>query len=100
VALAEIACGVWRGAFGCEFYSGELHRFGEEVQELYRAMNGNAKLEPIEPNLSLELTGDGRGHIAVAGRASAEFYSGTHLVFHFSLDQTQLPAIAAALLRI
>jgi hypothetical protein len=99
VARIEIACGVWRGAFRCEFYGGELHQFGEDVEQLYRALNGTAKLTPMEPNLCLELTGDGLGHIAVSGKAEAEFYTGTHLVFNFSLDQTQLPLIAAALLR-
>jgi hypothetical protein len=99
VARVEIACGVWKGAFKCEFYSGELHRFGEEIQQLYRTLDGTAKLSPTEPNLTLELTGDGKGHIAVSGRAAAEFYTGTHLVFKFPLDQTQLPAIAGALLR-
>lgn len=99
VAHVEVACGVWRGAFECEFYDDELHRFGEEIQQLYRALNGTAGLIPIEPNLELKLTGDGKGHIAVTGRAVAEFRTSTYLIFEFSLDQTQLPVIAAALLR-
>ena len=98
VAHVEIACGVWRGSFRCEFYDGELRKFGEQIQRLYRALEGTAKFTSVESNLSFELTGDGKGHIAVAGRAAAESYTGTHLVFNFSLDQTQLPPIAAALL--
>jgi hypothetical protein len=99
VAHVEVACGVWRGAFECEFYDGELRQFGKEIQQLYRTLDGTAMLTPIEPNLELKLTGDGKGHIAVAGKAVDEFHTGTHLVFNFSLDQTQLPAIAATLLR-
>jgi hypothetical protein len=86
VARIGVACGVWTGTFRCEFYGGELHQFGEEIQQLYRTLGGTAKLRPMEPNLTLELTGDGKGHIAVAGKAVAEFYTGTHLVFNFSLD--------------
>lgn len=99
VAHIEVACGVWSGAFECEFHAGELHQFGEEIQQLYRTLDGTATLIPLEPNLELKLTGDGKGHIAVAGKAVAEWQTGTHLIFSFSLDQTQLPAIAAALIR-
>ncbi|MGA3237191.1 MAG: hypothetical protein ABSG03_12865 [Bryobacteraceae bacterium] len=52
----------------------------------------------MEPNLVLKMVGDGRGHISVEGKAQPEFYSGTYLVFRFSLDQTELPPIATALL--
>jgi len=99
VARVDVACGVWRGAFRCEFYAGELRRFGEEIQRLYRTLEGTARLQPVEANLQLELTGDGKGHIAVAGRAMPEFSHSGHLAFAFELDQTQLPPIAAALLR-
>jgi len=99
IAHVEVACDAWRGAFRCEFCAGELHQFGKEIQQLYRTLDGTAKLAPIEPNLELKLTGDGKGHITVAGKAVAQFHTGTYLIFNFSLDQTQLPAIAAALLR-
>ena len=98
-ARIDVACGVWSGTFECDFHAGELHQFGREIQQLYRALDGTAELTPIEPNLEVRLTGDGKGHIAVSGKAVAEFHMRTYLTFEFSLDQTQLPAIAAALLR-
>jgi hypothetical protein len=99
VGRIDVACGVWSGAFECDFHAGELHEFGREIQQLYHALDGTADLKPIEPNLEVRLTGDGKGHIAVSGKAIAEFHTRTYLTFEFSLDQTQLPAIAAALLR-
>ena len=83
---------MWSGAFECEFHAGELHQFGEETQQLYVTLDGTAKLMPMEPNLELKLTGDGKGPVVVAGKAVAEWHTGTHLIFNFSLDQTQLPA--------
>ena len=97
-AHVHIACDVWRGSFVCEFFGGELDRFGREIQQLYQSLSGSAVLNALEPNLTLQMVGDGRGHITVAGRAEAQFYSGTYLVFGFTLDQTELPAIAAALM--
>jgi hypothetical protein len=98
-AHVEVACGVWRGGFDCEFAADELYQFGREIERLYRSLDGTADLSPIEPKLELRLTGDGKGHIAVFGKAVAQFQTQTYLTFEFSLDQTQLPVIAAALLQ-
>jgi hypothetical protein len=100
VTNVEVVCGTWKGTFRWQFYKGELRRFGQEIQQLYRTLSGAANLVPMEPNLKLKVTGDGRGHITVEGRAEPEFYSGTYLVFTLSLDQTELPHIVAALLAI
>lgn len=94
----HVVCGTWKGSFHWDFYSGELHRFGEEVQQLYETLSGIAELDPLEPNLRLKMIGDGKGHIKVEGRAEPEFYTGTYLVFTVSLDQTDLPAIIASLM--
>jgi len=98
VTNVEVACGVWRGTFRWQFYQGELRRFARQVQELHRRLTGTATLEPMEPNLILKMVGDGKGHIAVEGRAEPEFCAGTYLVFTLALDQTELPPIATELL--
>ena len=76
---------------------GELSRFAQEVQDLHRHLHGNATLEPMEPNLTLCLAGDGKGHIEMSGMARNQFDTGTELTFRMELDQTYLPAIAKAL---
>ena len=97
VTTVEVACGVWKGAFEWQFHKGELRRFGQQVRELYRKLSGTATLEPWEPNLRLKMTGDGKGHINVEGKAEPEFNAATYLVFQIALDQTELPSIAAEL---
>jgi hypothetical protein len=94
----KVVCGIWRGEFRSQFYKGELGNFGEQIQRLHRELSGFASLEPMEPNLTLKMIGDGKGHITVEGRAAPEAYAGTYLTFRLLLDQTELPAIASALI--
>jgi hypothetical protein len=79
------------------FMEGELGRFAQEIRALHRDLAGTAELQPLEPNLILTLTGDGKGHIAVEGEATNHFERGTTLHFRFDIDQTFLPRIAEAL---
>jgi hypothetical protein len=96
-ASVQVRCGVWTGAFGAEFRAGELRTFANELEDLYRSLSGCARLNPIEPYLSLTFVGDGKGHITVAGKAQQEFDLDTYLTFRLALDQTDLPAIVRAL---
>jgi hypothetical protein len=98
IANVEVACGIWKGDFRWRFYNGELRRFAQQVNDLYRTLTGIANLEPMEPNLTLKMTGDGKGHVIVEGKAEPEYYAGTYLVFRIALDQTELPSIVAALM--
>lgn len=93
----EVRCDGWRGKFRASFMQGELSRFGQEVQSLHQHLDGKATLEPIEPNLTLSLSGDSKGHVEVSGVARNQFQTGTELTFQMELDQTYLPAIAKAL---
>ena len=93
----EVRCDGWRGKFGASFMQGELSRFAKQVQNLHKHLHGNATLEPMEPNLTLSLLGDGKGHVEVTGVAQNQFHTGTKLTFKMELDQTYLPAIAEAL---
>lgn len=97
-ANVRVASGIWSGGFRWEFHKGELHQFAEELDQLYRTLLGTAKLIPMEPNLELEMTGDGKGHITVKGQARAEFGTGTYLTFRLEVDQTELPIIVKSLL--
>jgi hypothetical protein len=96
-ADVRIACGIWQGVFRWQFYKGELQQFAHELDRLYQTLSGTAKLIPMEPNLELEMAGDGKGHVIVKGKACAEFGTGTYLVFRLELDQTELPTIVKSL---
>lgn len=96
----EVRCDGWRGKFGASFMQGELSRFAQQVQNLHRHLHGKAALEPMEPNLTLYLSGDGKGHVEVTGVARNQFHTETKLTFKMELDQSYLPAIAKALVNI
>lgn len=98
-ATIEVHCDGWAGSMkGC-FQAGELAGFAEEIRGLHRKLSGIAKLKPLEPNITLTLTGDGKGHITVEGFAQNNFASGTELTFRFMIDQTYLKGIADSLSR-
>jgi hypothetical protein len=96
-AEVEIRCDGWHGKFLASFMQGELSRFARELQILHEQLSGKAILAPLEPNLELSFTGDGKGHVEVKGIARNNFHTGTKLSFRLDLDQTYLLAIAKAL---
>jgi hypothetical protein len=97
ICNVTVACDVWSGAFRWNSYKGELHRFAEELNRLYQTLSGVAVLKPLEPNIHLEVRGDGKGHLIVEGKAVGHFASGAYLVFRLSIDQTDIPKIIQSL---
>jgi hypothetical protein len=96
-AEVMVQCDGFKGKFRANFAQGELSRFAGALDALYKKLEGEAVLAPLEPNLELSFIGDGKGHIEVKGTARAQFHTGTKLAFRFAIDQTYLPAIAAGL---
>jgi hypothetical protein len=92
----NVAVDVWRGTVPCGFQTGELRDFATQLERLYRDLRGVARLSPLDPYLNLEFIGDGRGHIQVNGKAQNRM-PGPVLTFDFQIEQTELPAIIAAL---
>jgi hypothetical protein len=83
-AKIKVQCDGWTGTINGVFHKGELYRFAQEVRALYQDLSGTARLEPLEPNVALTLTGDGKGHITVQGVARNRFETGTQLMFRFN----------------
>jgi hypothetical protein len=96
-ASVFVQAAVWSGKLRAEFIAGELRRFGLEIEQLYKELDGTAELRPIETFLQMTFKGDGRGHILVSGTACNRLGPRTRLEFEFELDQTQLPSITKAL---
>jgi hypothetical protein len=80
-----------------KFPERELAAFAQEVRRLHRDLLGTVRLRPIEPNIALTLTGDGKGHITVDGIAQNDCARGTRLTFRLTKDQTYLSGIADSL---
>src|SRR6266852_2264235 len=45
--------------------TGEIQAFGERCARLHSTLEGQARLDCMEPYLNVVLTGDSRGHVAV-----------------------------------
>jgi hypothetical protein len=93
----EIHCDGWRGQFKACFMHGELGDFARELRILHEKLAGKVALVPVEPNLEITFTGDGKGRISVDGIARNHFHTGTRLSFHFDIDQTFLPGLIRGL---
>jgi hypothetical protein len=93
-AEIQVHCDGWSGTAKWSFCKGELRAFADAVRRLYRDLSGIAELQPLEPNITLSLTGDGKGHINAEGEVRNNLPSGTALTFSFSIDQTYLMEIA------
>lgn len=96
-AQIRIVCDGMSGTTDAYLQPGELAKFAEEVRKLHRNLVGPAKLSPLEPNIVVEMIGDGRGHIRVKGSAQNDFSRKTSLNFEFTIDQTYLSEIAETL---
>jgi hypothetical protein len=92
-----IQAGGFKGNYAADFRNEELARFHAALVRLYAAQEGVAAFETMEGQLSLKLTRDRLGHIAVEGIAQDDAGIGNKLHFHFGIDQTYLPALIAEL---
>ena len=86
----SIKAGAFAGTFEASFLTGELEAFREQLMALYETLTGQAEFETLEGQLSLELKGDGLGHINLEGRAQDQAGIGNALSFELTCDQTQL----------
>ena len=93
-AEIKIRCDGWSGSANWSFYKGELRAFADAIRRLHRDLSGTAELQPMEPNITLSLNGDGKGHMNAEGEVRNNLSSGTALAFSFSIDQTYLMEIA------
>jgi hypothetical protein len=77
--------------------SESLQRFRDQLASLYRDLEGRAVLTNELEWFTIELTGDGRGHIEATGRLFDRPYGiyedSNSFRFRMGLDQTFLPAI-------
>jgi len=82
--------GSFSGSFDATFLTSELLGFRESVNSLYESLAGVARFATLEDQLTLELTGDGRGHVQLKGLAIDAPGIGNRLEFQIALDQGHL----------
>jgi hypothetical protein len=96
----EVKAGGFKGYFSASFLTGEMEAFREEAAKLYDSLTGQAKFRTLEEQLSLDLVGDGRGHIRLTGSAADQPGIGNTFAFAFTFDQTQLRSSVQSLTRL
>jgi hypothetical protein len=87
----EVSVQCFRGAVQPFLERSDLERLLLDVVPLYESLAGKAELAPLETQVSLTLSGNGRGAIKVSGSAASHAAFGSTLEFEFELDQTYLP---------
>ena len=86
----SLSVGAFRGSFQASFLTEEIVLFREGVAALYETLTGIARFIAMENQLFLELSGNGRGNIAIKGEARDQCGVGNRLEFELNIDQTQL----------
>ena len=79
------------------FLTGELVAFRDQLETLYRSLKGEAEFSTMEGQLSLSVSGNGRGEILVRGVALDAPGIGNRLEFQLELDQTYVQRTVAEL---
>lgn len=86
----QVNVGSFSGSFKAAFLTSELIEFREGLCSLYESLTGSARFATREEQLELNLTGDGKGHIALSGIATDAPGIGNRLEFRIDLDQGHL----------
>jgi hypothetical protein len=96
-ASVQIHVGGFDGRASGALRAEEFVDFRGEVLALHRSLRGRARFSTMEDWLSIEMTGDGRGHVEVRGHLQDDPGSITRLVFRLEVDQTHLSSVLTAL---
>jgi hypothetical protein len=100
----DLVGGPFQGSIIASSYEGgrAFCSFHQELLALYDTLSGEAHLPRSYENLRISLRGDGLGHVTVEVEADAVAgdFMDTRLTFNFRIDQTQLPAVIAAIERL
>lgn len=96
----EVKAGGFNGLFSASFLAGEIDEFHQDAANLYDSLTGQAKFRTLEEQLSIDLTGDGLGHILLTGNTGDRPAIGNTLAFAFNLDQTQLRSSVEGLAKV
>ncbi len=96
----RVAVGRFKGRVDAALRAEDFVGFLEEVRQLQKSLNGRADFTTLEGWLSVEMIGDGRGHLTVNCTLLDQPGIGNRLMFKLNMDQTHLPTVIAGLERI
>ena len=82
--------GAFSGQFTADLMTTDFELFKRDIKNLDKDFKGTAKLEPLEGQIIINVTGDGLGHFEVKCEATDQPGYGGTLSFSLSFDQTEL----------
>lgn len=88
----RVQAGGFEGKMNAAILTEDLERFLSQLRPLYETLSGSAEFGTMEDQLSLKLTGDGKGHIELHGEVADRPGIGNRLHFALQFDQSQLRA--------
>jgi hypothetical protein len=87
--------GAWVSTEGTIIHLGEVAGFLDGLLRLHKTLEGTACLDCIEPELKVQLQGDGKGHVDLTIHITPDQLVQRHR-FTDTIDQTFLPGIVAS----
>lgn len=87
-SLVTLKAGGFSGEFKCELRIDDFKNFKGELLVLYDELDGTALFETLEGQLTINIKGDGNGHLEANCSAMDFVGTGNKLDFEISFDQT------------
>ena len=81
-----VHAGAFSGSYDAAFLTEELVRFRGQLEALYSSLRGEAEFTTLEEQLSLRLTGNGRGEVLLRGAAMDIAGTGNRLEFQLTVN--------------
>lgn len=88
--VVEVNAGGFSGKLDAAFLTEDFVGFRDQLVVLYDSLKGEANFATLEGQLSIRVTGNGRGGLVVSGEALDQPGLGNKMLFEFALDQTSL----------
>jgi hypothetical protein len=85
-----VSVGAFSGEYAATFLTDELASFKVQLEKLYQSLKGTASFTTMEEQLSLQISGNGKGAIQAQGDAVDDSGNRNKLYFAFHIDQTYL----------
>lgn len=89
--------GAFTGQYLADFLTTDYELLKRDLRKLENDFKGEARFEPLEGQLVLEIKGDGLGHFAVHCSACDQPGFGGKLAFELGFDQTELNRVIGEL---
>ena len=89
-ALVQVEVGAFKGELEVYICVSDMIRFKEQLEPVYRDLQGVAEFKTIEGQLAIRIEVDKLGHVQASGFVLDDFDSGNKLHFNISYDQTLL----------